>query len=88
MGTRDELEYVNGDLLANVYESNWVLRIDPATGNVRETIDFSDLYPDRPPYAEVMNGIALAPDGKQLLLTGKYWPVMFQVRLRSLKTSQ
>jgi glutamine cyclotransferase len=77
----NELEYMNGDVLANVYESNWVLRIDPETGNVRQTIDFSDLYRDRPPYAEVMNGIALAPDGKQLLLTGKRWPVMFEVRL-------
>ncbi|MEO8946443.1 MAG: glutaminyl-peptide cyclotransferase [Gemmatimonadaceae bacterium] len=77
----NELEYLNGEVLANVYESNWVLRIDPVTGNVRQTIDFSDLYRDRPPYAEVMNGIAIAPDGKQLLLTGKYWPVMFEVRL-------
>ena len=79
----NELEYIDGELFANVYQSNWVLRIDPATGDVRETIDFADLYPERPAYAEVMNGIALAPDGKQLLLTGKYWPVMFQVRLRS-----
>jgi glutaminyl-peptide cyclotransferase len=77
----NELEYVDGELLANVYQSNWILRIDPATGEVRETIDFADLYPDRPASAEVMNGIALAPDGKQLLLTGKFWPVMFQVRL-------
>jgi glutamine cyclotransferase len=83
----NELEYVNGELLANVYESNWVLRIDPATGNVREAIDFVDLYPDRSPSAEVMNGIALAPDGKQLLLTGKLWPVLFQVRLRALPGS-
>jgi glutaminyl-peptide cyclotransferase len=78
----NELEYANGELLANVYQSNWVLRIDPVTGDVRETIDFADLYPDRPASAEVMNGIALAPDGKQLLLTGKFWPVMFEVRLR------
>lgn len=83
----NELEYVGGELFANVYGSNWVLRIDPATGVVREAMDFSDLYPDRPPSAEVMNGIALAPDGKQLLLTGKYWPVMFQVRLPSLRGS-
>ena len=78
----NELEYLNGEVLANVYESNWVLRIDPATGDVRETIDFADLYPERPASAGVMNGIALAPDGKQLLLTGKLWPVLFQVRLR------
>jgi glutamine cyclotransferase len=77
----NELEYVNGEILANVYQTNWVMRIDPATGNVRETLDFADLYPDRPPTAEVMNGIAIAPDGKQLLLTGKFWPTMFVVRL-------
>jgi glutamine cyclotransferase len=77
----NELEYVNGEVLANVYQSNWVMRIDPATGTVREAIDFADLYPERPGSAEVMNGIALAPDGSQLLLTGKLWPVLFQVRL-------
>ena len=77
----NELEYVNGEVLANVYQSNWVLRIDPVTGLVRQAIDFADLYPNRPPTADVMNGIALAPDGHQLLLTGKLWPVMFQVRL-------
>lgn len=78
----NELEYVNGEVLANVYESNWVMRIDPATGTVRQAIDFADLYAKRPVQAEVMNGIALAPDGHQLLLTGKMWPVVFQVRLR------
>jgi glutaminyl-peptide cyclotransferase len=77
----NELEYVNGEILANVYQTNRVARIDPASGVVREVIDFGDLYPDRAPSAEVMNGIALAPDGKQLLLTGKFWPVLFQVRL-------
>lgn len=84
----NELEYVRGDVLANVYQSNWVLRIDPRTGAVREVLDFADLYPDRPPSAEVMNGIAVAPDGKQLLLTGKYWPVLFQVRLRSVQANR
>jgi len=79
----NELEYVNGNVLANVYQSNWVLRIDPVTGNVRELLDFADLYPERPASAEVMNGIALAPDGEQLLLTGKLWPTLFEVRLRS-----
>jgi glutamine cyclotransferase len=79
----NELEYVNGDVLANVYQSNWVLRIDPASGDVREVLDFADLYPHRSGSAEVMNGIALSPDGTQLLLTGKLWPVLFQVRLRS-----
>ena len=79
----NELEYFGGDVLANVYQTNWVLRIDPATGNVRELLDFADLYPDRTPTAEVMNGVAIAPDGKQLLLTGKFWPTLFQVQFHS-----
>jgi glutamine cyclotransferase len=77
----NELEYVGGDILANVYESNWIVRIDPESGKVREILDFDDLYPRRASYAEVMNGISLAPDGKHLLLTGKMWPVLFQVLL-------
>jgi glutamine cyclotransferase len=78
----NELEYVGGEVVANVYQTNMVAWIDPATGIVRQMIDFSDLYRDRAVAAEVMNGIALAPDGRQLLLTGKLWPVMFQVRMR------
>ena len=81
----NELEYIKGEVLANVYETNWVLRIDPATGEVRELLDFTDLYPKRAAGAEVMNGIALSPDGEQLLLTGKLWPLMFQVRLHSTR---
>jgi glutamine cyclotransferase len=84
----NELEFVDGELLANVYQTNWVVRIDPGTGVVREAIDLSDLYRNRPVLADVMNGIALAPDGKQLLLTGKLWPVLFQVRLPSQPTSR
>ena len=77
----NELEYVNGEVLANVYESDWVLRIDPATGEVRELLDFAELYPKRAAWSEVMNGIAVGPDSGQLLLTGKLWPTMFEVRL-------
>jgi glutamine cyclotransferase len=79
----NELEYVDGEVIANVYQTNLVMWIDPATGTVRQEVDFADLYTDRAFTAEVMNGIALAPDGHQLLLTGKFWPVMFQVRMRS-----
>ncbi len=77
----NELEYVNGEILANVYRTNWVMRIDPSSGVAREAIDFGDLYPNRPVSADVMNGIAIAPDGQQVLLTGKQWPTLFQVRL-------
>jgi glutamine cyclotransferase len=78
----NELEYANGEVLANIYQSDWIARIDPETGVARAVLDFADLYPDRPRSAEVMNGIAIGPDSAQLLLTGKLWPTMFQVKLR------
>lgn len=78
----NELEFVHGNVLANVYESDWIVSIDPASGEVTELIDFADLYPDRPATAEVMNGIAVAPNGRGLLLTGKHWPTLFQVHLK------
>ena len=79
----NELEYVSGDLFANVYQTDWILRIDPGTGQVRDLLRFADLYPlqQRPAWADVMNGIAAADSGR-LLLTGKNWPVTFEVRLR------
>jgi glutaminyl-peptide cyclotransferase len=79
----NELEFVNGDLFANVYQTDWILRIDPRTGQVRDLLRFADLYPvdRRPAWADVMNGIAAADSGR-LLLTGKNWPVTFEVRLR------
>lgn len=80
----NELEFVNGELLANVYESDWVARIDPASGTVRELIDFAALWPrgQRPYGADVMNGIARAPAPGELLLTGKLWPTVYSVRLK------
>lgn len=81
----NELEYVDGELLANVYESDWIARIDPATGVVKELLDFATLYPrgQRDYGTEVMNGIARGPRPDQLILTGKLWPKLFVVRLRN-----
>lgn len=80
----NELEYIDGVLYANVYESDWVVRIDPATGVVTELLDFAALWPrgQRPYGADVMNGIARAPAPADLLLTGKLWPTMYAVRLK------
>jgi glutamine cyclotransferase len=79
----NELEYVDGTILANVFQTNHLLRINPATGNVTQLLDFADLFLKRPVNAEVMNGIARSPVEGELLLTGKLWPTMFRVRLNS-----
>lgn len=80
----NELEFVNGEVLANIYQTDRIARIDLRTGEVREVMDFSDLYPRerRAPLAEVMNGIASAGDDR-FFLTGKLWPKLFEVRLRA-----
>ncbi len=79
----NELEFIDGELFANVYESDWVARIDPATGTVKQLLDFATLWPrEKRPYGtDVMNGIARAPRAGDLLLTGKLWPTMYEVRL-------
>lgn len=79
----NELEYVGGELLANVYQGDWIVRIDPATGDVIEWIDFAGLLPDgrRTPSTDVLNGIAFIPESGHLLVTGKLWPTVFEVRL-------
>jgi glutamine cyclotransferase len=76
----NELEYIDGKLYANVYQTNNIVVIDPKTGAVLEKIDMSSLYPEpRTPPAEVMNGIAYDQPGKRIFVTGKKWPHLYQV---------
>ena len=76
----NELECVDGAVYANVGQSDAILRIDPATGHVTTAIDASGLLtPQEALGAEVLNGIAYKPETKTFLLTGKYWPKMFEV---------
>lgn len=79
----NELEYVNGVLFANVYQSDWIVRVDPDSGTVLEWIDFKGLLSDRDrtPSTDVLNGIAYDEASGHLLLTGKRWPWLFEVQL-------
>lgn len=83
----NELEYMNGVLFANVYPSDWIVRIDPETGTVLEWIDLAGLWPaeERPPGTDVLNGIAWDPDAGHLLVTGKRWPWLYELRLASVE---
>jgi glutaminyl-peptide cyclotransferase len=78
----NELEYVEGAIWANVYQTDEIVRIDPESGAVTAVVDASGLL-DRvaAPRAEVLNGIAWRPETGTFLLTGKYWPKMFEVVL-------
>ncbi|RYY33639.1 MAG: glutaminyl-peptide cyclotransferase [Sphingobacteriaceae bacterium] len=78
----NELEYIDGKLYANVYQSNDILVIDPKTGAVLQKIDMSKLYPayERNEGSDVLNGIAWDAKGKRLFVTGKKWDKLFQVK--------
>jgi len=86
----NELEYVNGQLYANVYGRNEVVVIDPQTGQVKYRIDFSNLLsqagvkydPLSIDAGYVMNGIAYHAGKKTFFITGKSWPVLVEIRLR------
>lgn len=82
----NELEYVDGEILANVWMTSRIVRIDPATGRVIDTIDLSPLVAKvRAEGADgiddVLNGIAWDAAKKRLFVTGKNWPKLFEIRL-------
>jgi glutamine cyclotransferase len=83
----NELEYVKGSILANVWGSDDVVRVDPATGRVTAVIDFGGLLSaqDRDENTDVLNGIAYDAPGDRLFVTGKRWPKVFEVRLKLKK---
>lgn len=79
----NELEYLDGKIWANVYTSDLIVIIDPATGNVEAVVDCTGLLPDklRTADTDVLNGIAWHPSSKKLYLTGKNWSRLYEVRL-------
>jgi glutamine cyclotransferase len=79
----NELEYVNGEVLANLWQTDRIARIDPATGRVRGYIDLRGLLPaeDRRPDTDVLNGIAWDAARQRLYVTGKRWPKLFEIAL-------
>jgi glutamine cyclotransferase len=82
VGHLNELEYVKGEILANVWQSEYVARIDPATGRVKGWIDLRGLLPPRErAKVDVLNGIAYDAAGDRLFVTGKWWPRVFEIRL-------
>ena len=80
----NELEYIKGQIYANVWQTDRIVRIDPATGQVTRDYDLSGLLPpeDREPNTDVLNGIAYDPDGDHLYITGKLWPKLFEIKLK------
>jgi glutamine cyclotransferase len=79
----NELEWVDGAILANVWHQPFIVRIDPGTGRVTAVIDLRPIVAEvgaRDPEA-VANGIAWDAKARRLFVTGKLWPTMFEVSL-------
>jgi glutaminyl-peptide cyclotransferase len=83
----NELEYVNGFIYANVWQTNWIIKVDPATGKVVGKVDLSPLGNEIQaidPRADVLNGIAYDKNSRAFLITGKLWPKSYLVRLQKV----
>jgi glutamine cyclotransferase len=79
----NELEYVAGEVFANIWYEDRIARIAPDTGQVLAWIDLSELFPmdQRPHRDAVLNGIAYDAEHHRLFLTGKDWPKLFEIRI-------
>ena len=79
----NELEYVNGSIWANLYTTNFIAKIDAQTGKVLGRLNLESLFPKDTPrnYDHVLNGIAYNPEANTYYVTGKYWPVMYEIKI-------
>jgi glutamine cyclotransferase len=78
----NELEWVHGEIFANIWQTNRIARIDPRTGNVVGWIDLTGLLSTTDKAGtDVLNGIAYDAEHDRLFVTGKLWPKLFEIRL-------
>lgn len=79
----NELEFIKGEIWANVWQTDTIVRIDPVKGKLLGKIDFAGLLgstPDDPD--DVLNGIAFDEKGDRIFVTGKRWPKLFEVKIK------
>lgn len=82
----NELEYINGEVWANVWQTDFILRIDPESGEVNSIVDLTGLSGQTQLGSSeaVLNGIAWDADAKRLFVTGKHWANLFEIELVGL----
>jgi glutaminyl-peptide cyclotransferase len=80
----NELEFIEGELWANVWYTDYIVRIDPASGRVVSYLDLTGLLPPNQRRDEdaVLNGIAYDPATRRVFVSGKLWPLLFEIRVR------
>lgn len=77
----NELEMIDGELWANIWQTDRIARIDPHTGKVLGYVELNNILPreEREPQTDVLNGIAWDAGGRRLFVTGKYWPHIYEI---------
>lgn len=78
----NELEYVKGQVFANIWTTDDIVRIEPVSGRVLGRIDLRGLLPAAQTASDVLNGIAYDPTRDRLFVTGKLWPKLFEIKIR------
>ena len=82
----NELEWVDGQIYANIWQTNLIARINPTTGAVTSFLDVSALGPTNADRDDVPNGIAYDAGRKRLFVTGKRWPRLYEIRASRKQT--
>jgi glutaminyl-peptide cyclotransferase len=79
----NELEYIHGEVYANIWNTNRIARISPRTGKVLAWIDLTGIIPAEDLHSDnaVLNGIAYDSKGDRLFVTGKLWPKLFEIKV-------
>lgn len=81
VGNLNELEYIDGEIYANIWMKERIARISPETGEVLSWIDLTGILDERNGDEDVLNGIAWDAAGRRLFVTGKLWPKLFEIEL-------
>lgn len=78
----NELEYIDGAVWANIWQTDKIVIVDPESGEVTAWVDLSGLLPNEVQAdADVLNGIAYDEENDRILVTGKFWPTLFEIEL-------
>jgi glutaminyl-peptide cyclotransferase len=80
----NELEFIEGEIWSNVWQTDTILRIDPATGKVTSYLDMRGVLPreSRTGHEDVLNGIAYDAEHKRIFISGKKWPRIIEIKLK------
>jgi len=79
----NELEYINGEIWANIWMTDLIARIDPVSGKVLGYINLKGILtdPQTDTSVNVLNGIAYDREGNRIFVTGKNWPELFEIKI-------